>query len=109
MISRNPELEGIRISKEQEGFKIIQHGDDLTIFIRRDQDFEILTEIMNTYCEGTGSKSTENSGSLVRQMEDKIRPPPPRDFKWVSDKINILVIYFVNEITTEEELASQDK
>ena len=52
MILRNPKLEDITIFKEQERFKIIKHGDnDFTNFILRNHDFEILTEIIKTYCE----------------------------------------------------------
>ena len=56
MIMNNPYLEVIQIPDEATGFKNIQHADDFTVFISRDQDFNVLNDTMETYSQGSGSR-----------------------------------------------------
>ena len=56
MIRKIHNLQGINIPASSENIKIIQHMDDTTVMVNRDEDFNVLTSILNTYSEGSGSR-----------------------------------------------------
>ena len=100
LIINNDCIRGISIGRNT--VKIIQHADDTSICVTRDEEFQVLDSIFYTYSEGSGSKiNTPNTRGLWLGTW-KNRRDNPGNFKWTNQKLNILGIYFGNEVTPED-------
>ena len=65
LIMNNPNTEGIKLPDEDEIFKVVQHADDITVFIRNNQGFNVLKDIVNVYCGGSGSRINHDKTAVL--------------------------------------------
>ena len=82
--------------------KIIQHADDISIFITDPNDFHELTNILYTYSEGSGSKinKSKTKGLWLGMWKGKV--DGPGNFIWSRHKLNFVCVFFGNEVDPEE-------
>ena len=102
LIRSNNNLNGIKTPDGQNSIKIIQHADDTTIFISKNSDFDNIKQILNTYCQGIGSKLNVNKTKGLWLGNWKHRGDRPCKFSWTNDKMKILGIVVGNNVTPED-------
>ena len=76
LIINNPNIEGIKLPDHDEIFKVVQHADDITIFIRNNQDVNVLKDIFNVYCGGSGSRIHYDKTAVLWLGKWKTRTDP---------------------------------
>ena len=95
LIRKNILIKGIDIpnSNNNETLKIVQHADDTTLFVTRDNEFDVLNDIFHTYSKGSGSKINFQKSQGLWLGSWKNRKDSPGDFTWVNDHLKILGIF----------------
>ena len=99
LIRSNSSLIGIQLPGGTERLKLIQHADDTTVFISKDDDFPVIKEVLCKYCNGSGSKVNTSKTMGLWIGKWKNRTDRPCDFIWNNDKLKILGIYVGNNVT----------
>ena len=98
----NNRIKGIEIPDALEKIKLVQHADDTTIFVSDNTDFDVINEILNIYCQGSGSKlnTTKTKGLWLGGWKSRL--DKPSSFNWSNTKIKLLGIIFGNDVTPED-------
>lgn len=99
LIRINNGLHGIQCPGGTECVKIIQHADDATVFISKESDFQVITDVLCNYCKGSGSKVNTSKTTGLWLGNWKNRKDKPCGFNWNNDKLKILGILFGNNVT----------
>ena len=102
LIRNNNCIKGVQLPMHKASVKIIQHADDISIFITDPNDFHELNTILYTYSEGSGSKinKSKTKGLWLGRWKSKV--DGPGNFIWSRHKFKILGVFFGNEVDPEE-------
>ena len=67
--------------------KLVQHADDTTIFITKDNEFNTVDNIVNTYIKGSGSKMNVTKTKGLWLGKWRSREEKPCQFHWTNNKL----------------------
>ena len=102
MIRSHNSINGIVLPEQKLTFKIVQHADDMSIFVTRNNEFSVLKGILYTYSEGSGSKINVEKSQGLWLGAWRNRKDNPCNFQWTNEKIKILGIYFGFRVKPED-------
>ena len=106
LVRNNCNLRGIFTPHGESSVRLIQHADDTNLFISNNSEFDVIQNILNIYCKGSGSKLNIDKSKGLWLGDWRNRKHNPCHFTFVK-KLRIIGIVFGNDITPEDNWGSR--
>ena len=97
LIRNNINLKGIGCPRGECSIQLIQHADDTRLFVSSNNEFSVISDILETYCRGSGSKINVNKSKGLWLGSWRNRKDKPCNFCW-DNKYKIIGIIVGNAV-----------
>ena len=101
LIRTNCSLKGIKAPIGDQTVRLIQHADDTNLFVSQDTEFEVIQNILFTFCHGSGSDLNVQKTKGLWLGAWRNRVDSPCDFSW-HQKMKILGVVVGNDVSPED-------